>query len=291
MNMKVLDADLILNNDGSVFHLHLRPEHIADTVIIVGDLNRVNEISKLFDLVEFRIENREFHTHTGRLNGKRLTVLSTGIGPDNIDIVMNELDAAVNMDLNSRKPKTERKKLSIIRLGTSGSMQRDIPVDSFVVSKYGLGLDGSLNFYADLDKVKDKALTAEFVSQTAWPVALPLPYVIPGTERLTDLLSKGQYTGITATAPGFYAPQGRIVRLELAFPELNDHLMNFEYQGLKVMNYEMETSSLYGLGHMLGHDVASVCVILANRIQGVYSKDYKKTVRQLITYVLEKLTS
>ncbi len=285
------ESELILNPDGSVYHIRLKPEHIAPTVIVVGDQHRVEVISKHFDRVNFKIQGREFVTHTGELNNTPITVLSTGIGTDNIDIVINELDAAVNIDLEKRVPKEKHTSLDIIRLGTSGALQPDIDVDTFVASEYGLGLDGLLNFYKYSDQLVEKELTDAFIQQTGWSSKLPHPYIVKGSSRLLDKLAKDFKKGITATASGFYGPQGRELRIPLAFPELNERIENFSHKGQVITNFEMETSALYALGGILGHNTLTVCDIIANRVSKTYSKDYKKSVEKLIQHVLEKVTS
>ena len=285
------EADLITNPDGSIYHLKLRPEEIPDLILISGDPARITLISDQFDQVEFKRQNREFVSHLGRLNGKRLLAISTGIGPDNIDIVMNELDALVNIDLKTREPLENHRSLKIIRIGTSGTIHADIPVGSMVVASHGMGLDGSLHYYQDLAEVTDADLTGEFIRQTEWPAFLPVPYIIPGTPALIQKFSGQVITGITATAGGFYGPQGRLLRLSGSFPGMIDAMAGFSYQGLRVINLEMETSSLYGLGNMLGHQVASICVLLANRATGEYSKTIKEDEEKLIGYVLGKVTS
>lgn len=284
------ESELIINPDGSVYHLHLRPEHVAPTVIVVGDQNRVAEISKYFDTVEVKISSREFSTHTGTLNGKRLTVLSTGIGTDNIDIVLNELDAAINIDLETRQLKPIHTSLDIVRLGTSGALQPSIEVDSFVASAYGLGLDGLLNFYAHSSSILQQDITSAFMEQTAWNDKLPYPYIIKASDQLLEKVAFDMKQGITATASGFYGPQGRELRIPLAFPELNEKIENFSYKDNRITNFEMETSALYALGKILGHNTLTVCDIIANRINRTYSKDYKKSVENLIQIVLERLT-
>ncbi len=290
MMRKIGESELIVNPDGSIYHLHLKPEYLADTIIIVGDPQRVPVVSKYFNKIEFKIQNRELVTHTGYLNNKRLTVLSTGMGTDNIDIVMNELDAVVNIDLNKREVKKTHKSLNIIRLGTSGALQEDIPVDSFVVSEYGLGLDGLLNYYGGDKSMFDNEMAYDFVKHANWPDNLPTPYVVKGSEKLAKKIGDGMLKGITATAPGFYGPQGRLLRLKLAYPELNKKIETFNYKGHKVLNFEMETSAVYGLGSLLGHNTLTVCVVIANRLSKKFSKDYKKTVEKLIQIVLGKLT-
>jgi len=287
---KIEESELVLNPDGSIYHLNLLPEHISESIIVVGDQDRVHTVSKYFDSIEHRIQNREFTTHTGYFNGKRLTVMSTGIGTDNIDIAINELDAIVNIDLKSREIKKDKTKLNIIRLGTSGALQEDIPVDSLVMSSYGLGLDGLLNFYQS-DDVINEEITNAFIQHTNWGSNLPKPYIVKASNLLCEKLGKGMIKGITATAPGFYGPQGRILRLPLAFPNQNDNISSFLFNGERITNYEMETSALYGLGKMLGHNTCTVCAIIANRIIKKYSKDYKKTVEKMIQTILERLST
>jgi uridine phosphorylase len=285
------ESELILNPDGSVYHISLKPEHIAPTVIIVGDQHRVASISRYFDEVEFEIQSREFITHTGYFNKKRITVLSTGIGTDNIDIVINELDAAINIDLDKRIPLDKHTSLDIIRLGTSGALQPDIEVDTFVVSEFGLGLDGLLNFYKYDDSILEKGLIKAFIDQTGWSSILPYPYIVKASEKLLDKLSHGLEKGITATASGFFGPQGRELRIPLAFPELNESIEKFNYQGHRITNFEMETSALYALGKTLGHNTITICDIIANRVNRTYSKDYKKSIEKLIQFVLEKISN
>lgn len=283
------DSELILNPDGSLYHIKLRPEHIAENIIVVGDQQRVESISKYFDKIEFKTQNREFHTHTGFFNNKRLTVLSTGIGTDNIDIVINELDAAVNIDLQKRVDKKEHTSLNIVRLGTSGALQEDIPVDTFVASAYGLGLDGLLNFYKHPEGMLESELTKAFTMQTGWRHPLPLPYIIKASDTLLNKIGYGLTQGITATASGFYAPQGRELRIPLAFPELNERIEKFNFSGHRITNFEMETSALYALGTILGHNTLTVCNIIANRVSKQFSKDYKKSTENLIQLVLERI--
>lgn len=285
---RIAESELVLNPDKSVYHLKLRPENIADNVIVVGDQGRVEMISNHFDKVEFKVQNREFVTHTGTYKGKRITALSTGIGTDNIDIVINELDAAVNIDLETRIAKPEHRKLNIVRIGTSGALQEDIDVDSFVMSRYGMGFDGLLNFY-DVDKVNEKAIEEAFLSYSKWNSRLNHPYVIKGSEYLENRLGEGMKKGITATACGFYAPQGRELRLKLAVEDINSLLTNFKYGNDRVTNFEMETSALFGLSKLLGHEAITICVIVANRIKKEFSKDYHASVEKLILTVLDRL--
>ncbi len=243
----IAESELILNLDGSVYHLHLKPENLADTIIVVGDPGRVKEISKHFDKIDFMVQNRELYTHTGTIGNKRLTVLSTGMGTDNLDIVINELDAVVNIDLATREPKTTHTKLNIIRMGTAGALQADIHAGDFVVSSYGVGLDGLLYFYDKGKTVMDKALADAFTTHVNWDRNLPGVYAVPCSQLLMEKLGYGLIQGITLTAPGFYGPQGRELRLKLAFPELNQKIESFEFHGNRISNFEMETSALYGL--------------------------------------------
>jgi len=282
-------SELIVNPDGSIFHLKIRPEQLAPQVFLVGDPGRVQMVSALFDHVEHRIENREFVTHTGTYRGKRFTVLSTGIGTDNIDIVLNELDALVNIDLLTRMVMPEQTKLNLIRLGTSGALQEDIPIDHFVASEYGLGMDGLLHFYQHSFPDEAPVLDA-FLAHTAWPAKMNQPYLVKGDEGLLALMGQDVLKGITATACGFYGPQGRILRLQPAISQLNELLTSFRYRELRITNFEMETSALFGLSRLLGHRAATVCAIIANRIRKEYSKDYKKSVEKLVGTMLDRLS-
>jgi uridine phosphorylase len=282
-------SELILNDDGSIFHLHLLPHQIGEIIILVGDQSRVEMVSKYFDTVEHRVQNREFVTHTGTLNGKKISALSTGIGTDNIDIVLNELDALVNIDLEKRAIKTTHKALQLVRLGTSGALQADIDVDSFVLSEYGLGMDGLLNFYVQNDKFNQE-LKNEFIKQIEWPVHFNHPYIVRASADLLKKLSPNTKQGITATACGFYGPQGRVLRLPTQIDNLNERLTAFSYNGLRITNFEMETSALYGLSALLGHHAATVCAIIANRIKKEFSTNYKVAVEKMVTQVLEQLT-
>jgi uridine phosphorylase len=290
MSNIIPETELILNPNGSVYHLQLLPEHIAENIIIVGDQGRVSTVSNYFDTVDVKIQNREFVTHVGTYKGKKVMVLSSGIGTDNIDILINELDAAVNIDLETRTIKTEKTKLNIVRIGTSGALQADIPVDNYVVSTYGLGFDGLLNYYQDLPKVNDNELSEAFIKQTNWNKNLPYPYAIKGSETLINKIGFDQIKGITATAPGFYGPQGRKLRLSPWVEDFNQQLTDFNYNGIRITNFEMETSALYGLGKLLGHETCTICAIIANRVAKKYSKDYHPAVENLIQLVLERLT-
>jgi uridine phosphorylase len=284
-------SELILNPDGSIYHLKVKPGEVADTIIVVGDPKRVENVSKYFDKIEFQVQNRELVTHTGYFNGKRISAISTGMGPDNIDIVISELDAVFNIDFDRRELKDNITSLNVVRLGTSGALQTDIPVDSFVLSTHGLGIDGLLHFYKDEKGIYDEELTKAFIEQTNWPEEMARPYIVKGSETLAARLGEGMYSGITATAGGFFGPQGRELRMKLAYPELIDRMEAFRHNGFRISNFEMETSALYGLGALMGHQMCTICVAIANRPAKTYSNDYKPFVDQLIRTVLERLTA
>ena len=284
------ETELILTPDKRVYHINLKDEDIAENVIVVGDQNRVEQISAFFEKVEFRTAHREFITHTGIYKGKRLTVLSTGIGTDNIDIVLNELDAAINIDPDTRELRKKIRQLNIIRLGTSGALQENIPVNSLVVSSYGLGFDGLLNFYQGWKNHCDSAISDAFIQHAQWNKDLSYPYCVSAGKELLEKFKVGNHVGITATAPGFYGPQGRQLRLNANDPELNEKLTAFNYNGHRITNFEMETSALYGLGKMMGHQCLTVCVIIANRVRKEFTADYKKSVEILIENCLNRLT-
>ncbi|MBS4014664.1 MAG: nucleoside phosphorylase [Bacteroidetes bacterium] len=285
------ESELILNPDGSIYHIKLKPENIAQKVIVVGDQGRVETVSKHFEKIEHKSQNREFVTHTGYFNGKRITVMSTGIGTDNIDIAINELDAAVNIDLEKRIAKDKHTSLDIIRIGTSGALQADIEVDSFVASTHGMGFDGLLNFYDYKEGITEDDISNAFIDYAKWGKKLTYPYVVKGSDMLLEKIAHGLKSGITATASGFYGPQGRELRIPLSVPDLNEKIENFNYNGHRITNFEMETSALYGLGKILGHNTLTICAIIANRLAKTYSKDYKKSVETLIKLVLERFTS
>lgn len=288
--MKYESSELILNDDNSVFHLHLQPEQLADKVILVGDMGRINTISSFFDKIECEVQNREFRTVTGTYRGKRITVVATGIGTDNIDIVMTELDALANIDLINRCDKKEFRKLSFVRIGTSGGMQTNVPVDSFLVSEKSIGFDGVLNYYANRDNVCDLEFEKEFIKQTGYSEKLTAPYCINSNLDLVDRIAKtDMIRGITISSPGFYGPQGRELRMKLAFPDLNKKIENFEYKGKKVTNYEMESSAIAGLAAIMGHEAMTVCVIIANRMLKQYSKDYHPAIKKLIQIILDRI--
>lgn len=288
-------SELILNPDGSVYHLGLRPEQLGDLVLVVGDPGRVERISSRFDRIEHRSQRREFIAHTGVFHNRRITALATGIGPDNIDIVMNELDALVNIDLTARRPKATPKALTIIRLGTCGALQEDIPVDTFVVGHSALGLDAMLHYYAHEASDSETRMLNAFLQQTEWPENLPLPYIATGDPQLVATLGPDNHVGITATAGGFYGPQGRQLRAIPAVDELNERLTDFRYQvplplgELRIANYEMETSALYGLGGILGHRTCTICTVVANRLRKEYSKDHHAAIERMIDQVLERV--
>ena len=286
---KNISTDLILNQDGSIYHLHLHPGEAARDIILVGDPGRVERVSSLFDTIEIRKQNREFLTHTGYLSGIRITVLSTGIGTDNIDIVLNELDAIFNVDLATGTLKKELTRLNFIRVGTTGGMQKDIPINSFILSRMAAGFDGVLNFYNNRDKVTDPDAEQQFKSFTSWGNLLPSPYFVRSSDILFDRLNHNIISGITVSAPGFYGPQCRSLRLNPADPELIHKIESFRYNGMRITNFEMESSALYGLASLLGHQAVTVCAMIANRITGELTKDYQPVIDKLISFILNRL--
>ena len=287
--MSVKSSELILNPDGSVYHLNLKPANISNDIIFVGDPDRVDKVTKHFDAIDFTTHKREFKTTSGTYKGKRLTVMSTGIGPDNIDIVLNELDALVNIDLETRTIKKNHTALNIIRIGTSGSLQKDIPVDRFLLSTYGLDINGMLRSYV-VDSISHPILENAFVAHTHWSDKKCFPLIVANSKALEQKLSSENiYKGMTATAGGFYGPQGRVLRLALQDAHLNAKIDQFQHNGLRVTNLEMETSAIYGLCKLLGHNACSMNAIIANRANGTFSKDYNKVVEDLILYTLNKL--
>ncbi len=283
------ESELILNKDGSIFHLHLLPSDIADTIILVGDQDRVEVVSSFFDTVEIKKQNREFITHTGTFKGKRISVISTGIGTDNIDIVVNELDALANIDLKTRTVKKEHRKLNFIRIGTSGALQADIPVDTPVASEMAIGFDGLINYYANRNNITNNEIEDKFKSYMDWNKQLTAPYFVDGSSTLLEKVAFDMQKGMTISAPGFYGPQGRVLRLPIQDATINEKITAFEYDDKKITNYEMECSAIYGLSKLLGHEALTVCCIIANRIRKEYSKDYKKPVKALILTILERL--
>lgn len=286
---KIPESELILNDDNSVYHLNLLPHELADTVINVGDPDRVQMVSKFFDSIEVKKQKREFITHTGHYKGKRITVLSTGIGTDNIDIVYNELDALVNIDLEKREIKSQLKSLNLIRIGTSGSLQRDIPVDGVVFSHYGLGLDGLLNFYKFYNEKDEVNIVDAFRIHYPNHGILALPYIARCSSKLEEALSAGMYKGITASCSGFYAPQGRILRYELARPDFIETLNTFRFGDHRITNFEMETGAMYGLAKILGHHCCSINAIVANRISNEHTHKGEETMNKLIELVLDRI--
>lgn len=284
-------SELILNSDQSIYHLHLLPEDIADTILLVGDPGRVAQVSAFFDTIELQKQNREFVTHTGYYKNKRITALSTGIGTDNIDIVINELDALANIDLKSKSIKTSKRQLQFIRIGTSGSIQKEIPIDNFVLSSSAIGLDGMLYYYKNTEEHFNTTLRDEFMAHCHWPNDLPLPYAVGADPILSARLSEKCIKGITLTAPGFYGSQARSLRIPVAYQQLVNLYIDFQYQGERISNFEMETSALYGLSKLLGHRACTLCAIIANRANKTFTQDYKNTLSKLILYTLERLTN
>lgn len=285
------ESELVLNPDGSVYHLALRPEQLGDTVLLVGDPGRVERIARHFERVEHRVANREFVSVTGVYHGTAITALGTGIGTDNIDIVLNELDALVNIDLVTRTPRSETRSLRLVRLGTCGALREDIPVDSRVVSAFGIGLDNLLHYYAAEPSDRELRVLQALMAHTDWPDNLPYPYVAEGDRKLVQQLGHGHTVGITFTAGGFYGPQGRKLRLMPAVDDLNERFATFHHEHLAAVNFEMETSALYGLAGMLGHRACTVCTVVANRLRKEYSRDHHAAVDAMIGEALERLTA
>ncbi|MCC6286987.1 MAG: nucleoside phosphorylase [Chitinophagaceae bacterium] len=280
-------SELILNSRGAIYHLDLLPEELASTIITVGDPDRVPAVSKYFDAIEHRSQHREFVTHTGRIGDKNISVISTGIGTDNIDIVMNELDALVNIDLTSRTIKNDFTSLRVIRIGTSGSLQADIPVDSFVASSHGIGIDNLLHFYRHDNNMEEKELLQSFITQTQLHDNIAIPYISSASVALIKYFTQNYFNGITVTCPGFYGPQGRILRMGLTYPGFIERLTEFNFGQYRVCNFEMETSGIYGLGKILGHQCLSLSTIVANRVNKTFSKDGTASVNNLIKKTLE----
>lgn len=284
-------SELIINDDGSIFHLHLRPEQLADTVVLVGDPGRVALVSDFFETKECEVANREFKSVTGSYKGKRMTVLSTGIGIGNIDISVTELDALANIDFETRQEKREKRQLTLLRLGTSGALQPDIKVGEFIFSRTSVGFDGLLNYYKGRNEVCDLAIEQAFMAYTGWNELLPKPYFIDADRELLELFRDTTTEGITIAAPGFYAPQGRWVRLQPQDMQLNEKIESFEYEGRRITNFEMESSALAGMAALMGHRAATICTIIAQRIALDACTDYKPFVRQMVAMALDKLTT
>lgn len=288
---KIGKSELIINSDGTVFHLHVRPEELADRVVLVGDPGRVDLISSYFDKVESTSFSREFKCATGTYRGKRFTVLSTGIGCDNIDIVVTELDALANVDFATREVRQEKRSLTILRIGTCGALQPDIPIGSYIFSKISCGFDGLLNWYAGREEITDRNMEKAFMEYAGWNEYLPVPYFVKASEKLAGLFSDSVVSGMTIAAPGFYGPQCRIVRLPIAIPDLLDKVERFRYGDLRFTNFEMESSALAGLARKLGHDAGTVCLAIANRYANNADADYKKMMGDLVRLALDKLSS
>ncbi|HIZ86052.1 MAG TPA: nucleoside phosphorylase [Candidatus Coprenecus stercoravium] len=286
---KIGASELIINSDGSVFHLHIRPEHLADKVILVGDPDRVDMIAGYFSEKESSSFSREFHSVTGKYKGTRMTVLSTGIGCDNIDIVMTELDALANVDFTTREIREQKRSLTVLRIGTCGIIQPDIPIGSYIFSKVSVGFDGLLNWYGDRDQVADMAMEEAFLNHVDWNRYLPVPYFVRASDRLASLFADCTVQGMTVSAPGFYGPQCRVVRLPIVMPDLLDRLESFSYQGLRILNFEMEGSAIASLARKLGHEAATVCLGIAQRYAKDADADYKPLMRRLVELSLDKL--
>ena len=292
MSQHLASSELILNPDGSVYHCNLLPENLADTIFLVGDPGRVPTVSSFFDTVDFKTQKREIVTHTGTKNGKRVTVISTGMGTDNIDIVLSELDALANIDLVQKQVKPTHKQLTFIRMGTSGSLQEDIPVDSFLASTHGLGFDGLVHYYEHSDALSDNPFIEKFIEDVQWDPKLPKPYLVEGDAALLEkAISLGFYSGITATATGFYGPQGRVLRLGVKDKTLNEKLSKFRFGNQRITNFEMETSGIYGLSKLFGHRAITINCIIANRFTGKHSKDAQQSILELVGTVVGAFAS
>ena len=289
MNNTLKSSELVLAPNGSLYHICMTGDNLADDIFLVGDPGRVNMFKDFFDSIEFESQNRELHALTGSRHGHRFTALSTGMGCDNIDIVVTELDAAANIDLRSRTIRQNHRSLNMVRIGTSGSLHSDIPTGSLVASKYAIGLDGLLNYYQHDDNELEEEMTLAFVDHINMPSRMARPYCVKASDKLLDKVSSFTKQGITATAPGFYAPQGRTIRIAPAIPDLNERLASFTWDGLKVTNLEMETSAIYGLSRIMGHNALTVCLIIANRADGTFLNDYHNQMRDAIGRMLECL--
>ena len=288
--MRIAESELIINVDGSVFHLHLKPEELADNVILVGDPGRVDMVAEFFTDIEFRHQSREFVSTTGRYNGKRITALSTGIGTDNIDIVMNELDALANINFETREPNREHRTLNVLRIGTSGAIQPDIPLGSYVFSHISVGCDGLLNWYADRDKIALLDMEEAFKKHVGWDKHLPDPYFVKAGQKLIDKFADCTIKGVTISASGFYGPQGRVLRMPLAMPDMIDSFESYRFEDCRITNFEMEGSAIAGIAAHLGHEAGTVCCIIANRHLKSSNPDYKLQVKGLVKLSLDRLT-
>ncbi len=293
--MRIPESELIINGDGSVFHIHLKPEELADNVIMVGDPSRVDMIAEYLTDLEFRHASREFVSVTGKYNGKRITALSHGIGPDNIDIVMTELDALANVDFKTREVKPEHRSLNILRIGTSGALHADIPLGSYVLAHISVGFDGVMNWYGNREKVTIPEVEEAFKKHMNWNPYLPSPYFVKASNKIIDLMKDVTIKGVTISAPGFYGPQGRIVRLPLAMPHMLEDVESFRFstggEDYRITNFEMESSPLAGLAAHLGHNASTVCCIIANRYLQSSNPDYKPAIRKLVELCLEKMST
>lgn len=287
--VRIAESELIINEDGSIFHLHLKPEQIADDILLVGDPGRVDMIAKHFDKIEHHVQNREFITKTGYYKGKRITALATGIGTDNIDIVVNELDALANVDLSSRVEKQEKRSLNLIRIGTCGGLQEDLEIGSFLLSEISIGFDGVLNWYADSKRIMDLEMENAFLKHMNWNPRLTTPYFVKSSQKLIDRIGKDIRKGVTISSPGFYGPQGREIRLQIQDRQINDKIRAFRYGDKKITNYEMESSALCGLAGMLGHNATTVCVVIANRYAKKMLTGYKDAMEVLVKTILDRL--
>ncbi len=293
--MRIPESELIINGDGSVFHIHLKPEELADNVIMVGDPSRVDMIGEYLTDIEFRHESREFVSITGKRNGKRITALSHGIGPDNIDIVMTELDALANVDFQTREIKPVHKALNILRIGTSGALHADIPLGSYVLAHISVGFDGVMNWYANREKVTIPAVEADFKKHMNWNPDLPSPYFVKASPKIIDLFKDVTVKGVTISAPGFYGPQGRVVRMPLAMPDMLENIESFRFsengENYRITNFEMESSPLAGFAAHLGHNASTVCCIIANRYLKSSNPDYKPAIRKLVELALDRMAT
>ena len=289
--MRIPESELIINADGSAFHIHIKPEELADNVILVGDPGRVDMVAEYLTDIEFRHASREFVSVTGWRNGKRITVLSHGIGPDNIDIVMTELDALANVDFTTREVKPEHRRLNILRIGTSGALHADIPLGSYILSHISVGFDGVMNWYEGREKFTLNDVEADFKKHMGWKDILPSPYFVKASDKIINLMSDCTVKGVTISAPGFYGPQGRVVRLGLAMPDMLEKIESFRFGEYRITNFEMESSPLAGFGAMLGHDVCTVCCAIANRYLQSSNPDYKAQVRKLVELSVEKMST
>lgn len=288
--MRIPESEFIINDDGSAFHIHLKPEELADLVILVGDPGRVDMIAEYLTDIEFRHASREFVSTTGKYNGKRLTVLSTGIGTDNCDIVMTELDALANVSFKTRQAKKRHRTLTILRIGTTGAVQPDIPIGTPVFSQFSVGCDGLLNWYADRDSISELDMEKAFKKHVGWDKNLPSPYFVKASEKLAERFKDCTVMGVTISAPGFYGPQGRVVRLGLAMPDMIERFESFRYKGYRITNFEMESSAVAGMARHLGHEAGTVCCAIANRHLKSSNPDYKALVRNLVELSLDRLT-